>query len=164
MLTERSKRSEMYSLLWSMNLFIQLCTIIFMKLSRIDLLPINLTLFPVIYFFITIITPIIFCIDFLALQNDVDLWTRSIAVIVQRAFLSVQEFTRLQWLSLACCNFTAKEHSTYDVGEKQRGMTLFFNYWIISSAGSLLASKIFTLGKYCKYSMATTSASPDLPP
>ena len=163
MLTERSKRSEMCSLLWSVNLLIQLCAIIFMKLSRVDLLPINLTFFPVIYFYLYHNTynllhrcprPAKRCWP----MNSID------SVIVQRALLSVQEFTRLQWLSLAFCNFTAKKDSTYDVGEKQRGMTLFFNYWIISSAGSLLASKIFTLGKYCNYSMATTSAPPDLPP
>ena len=31
--------------------------------------------------------------------------------------------------------------------EKQRGMTLFSDYRIISSGGSLLASKIFDFGK-----------------
>ena len=36
--------------------------------------------------------------------------------------------------------------------KKQRGMVLFFNYWIISSAVSLLGSKIFTMGEILQLS------------
>jgi len=39
---------------------------------------------------------------------------------------------------------------------KQKAMIyFFFNYCLISSAGSLLAFKIFTLGKYCHYPLTT---------
>ena len=42
------------------------------------------------------------------------------------------------------------------MGEKQRGMILFFQFLIFFSAGSLLASEIITLWKiHCNYPLTT---------
>ena len=42
------------------------------------------------------------------------------------------------------------------ITKTKRDDILFQKYWIISSACSLLASKIFAVGKYCNYSLITT--------
>ena len=55
----------------------------------------------------------------------------------------VVEFTRLQWLSLAFCNLSTKRQIRYAKKAKRRGIMEFISF----SASSLLASKIFTMGK-----------------
>ena len=60
----------------------------------------------------------------------------------------------MQWPSLAFCNFSTKGQIRYARKTNSHDI-FFFNYWIISSAGSLLTSKIFTLGKYCNYPLTT---------
>ena len=120
--------SEILSLLWSVNLLSQVCKLIFIKLSWKALILIHFTLSPVI--FISIITSIIFSSPGEIPINSIDSPGR---VVVGYSTVA---------LSVACI-FQFQYQSTNTICEKNKeGWYYFFNYWIISSAGSLLASEI----------------------
>ena len=121
--------SEILSLLWSVNLLSQVCKLIFIKLSWKALILIHFTLSLVI--FISIITSIIFSSPGEIPINSID---SPGGVVVGYSTVA---------LSVACV-FQFQYQSTNTICEKNKeGWYYFFNYWTISSAGSLLASEIF---------------------
>ena len=122
-LTDRNKRSEMLSLLlWSVNLFIQVYTLIFIKLSwigfisdKFDTSSSNL---------ISIITSLSF--DVLARQNDV------IITYITRSIVRASSCYRfLIKLSLASCNFITKWQIRFAKKAKRHGII----FSIIAPAG-----------------------------
>ena len=96
-----NEQSEMLSLLWSLNLFIQVWKLIFIKLSYLDLISINLTLSPVLC--ISIITSIIFSSPGKIPINSIN----------SPEHVAGKEFTRLQWVSLAFCNLDTNGQIQY---------------------------------------------------
>ena len=119
-MTDRNKRSEVLSSLWSV------------------------TLSPVI--FISIITSIIFSSPGKIPINSIDGQARYWLLTVYKVAVSVAYVLPFQYQRT---NTTREENK--DV------WYYFFKCWIISSAGSLLASEMFTLWKiHCNYPLTTT--------
>ena len=105
----------MLSLLWRVNLFVQVCKLPFIKLFCIDLIPIHFTLSPVI--FIRIITSITFSSLGKMLINSTDTPARGGGSV-----------KKLHGCIGCRLNFAISlPKYRYDLREKQRGMILFFS-------------------------------------
>ena len=143
-LTDRSKRGELLPLLlWirRVNLFLQVCTLIFIKLSWIDFTSDKFDTFSNNFYQTSL------SFNVLARQNDVNPQTRS------KGFsLRCYRFKNLHGCSDCRFRFAISvPKDKYDVRKKAKrhGIFFFSNYlnYLISSAGSLHASKILTVGK-----------------
>ena len=144
MLTDRNKRSEMLSPLWSVNLFIQVCKFIFIKLSWINLIPINLTISPVI--FISIISSIISSSPGKIPIISIDSQARCYRLRIYKVAMGV-----------ACVLEFPYQRKDIIREKNKESWYYFFKYWIIFSTGSLFASEMFTLWKiHCSYALTTS--------
>ena len=139
-MTDRNKRSEILSPLWSVNLFIQVCKFIFIKLSWIDLISINLTISPVI--FIGIISSIIFSSPSKIPIISINSQARCYRLRIYKVAMGV-----------ACVLEFPFQRKDIIREKNKEAWYYFFKYWIIFSTGSLL----FTLRKiHCSYPLTTS--------